>query len=339
MKKEFEKKFRQFQQDLNPVIKKMLLEGVNSEHQSLVSYQINCGGKRLRPILAILTYRMLGGRKKEILWPAAALEILHNYTLILDDIIDHSIKRRGKETVWYKFGISIAELISMDYAASIFNIPSTVKNYSAVLMTISQSLKIITQGQILDILFEATERKNEPYVKQHKYDLVRIDDYYNMISSKTAVLISAACVVGGLVAGACQDDLENVKQFGFNLGMAFQIKDDILDIFGDEKKFGKQIGKDIEEHKQGNIVISLAMSELNKKDRNKFFNILKNKKVSKINLNKAVSLINKTKAFRRAEHKKLQFITKAKINLDKLPCNKWQQMLIDLTDYLSDRLV
>lgn len=330
--------FSELKQKIDPIIKKMLLMNVDSAHRDLVLYQINCGGKRLRPILAILTYKMFGGRKKEILWPASSLEILHNYTLILDDIIDHSEKRRKQLTVWRKYGPVIAQCASMTYAAAIFALPPNINNKDKILNLLSETLKAITDGQILDILFEQSGREKEPYIIKNRYQKVSLKDYYRMISRKTTKLIEASCLVGGLCAGASEKDLRFLKEFGFNLGIAFQIQDDILDIFGDEKKFGKQIGKDIIEHKLGNIVIALTLNSLDKKDKEKFLNILKSK-VNFSQIKRAMNLIKKTDARQKAEKEKEKFIFQAQSLLAKMPNNKWGKILGKLSNYLLERNV
>ncbi len=105
---------------VDPIIKKILILNVDRKFQELVKYPISAGGKRLRPALAIFSCQLLGGKLKDVLYPAAALEILHNYTLIIDDMIDNSILRRGKKTCWAKFGQSMAQCVGIDFAASIF---------------------------------------------------------------------------------------------------------------------------------------------------------------------------------------------------------------------------
>ena len=152
-------------------------------------------------------------------------------------------------------------------------------------------------------------------------------------------LFQACSEVGGICAKANDRKLKLLKGFGFNLGMAFQIQDDILDIFGDEKKLGKKIGKDIEERKLGNIIILLAMSEFSLKDKKKFLNILRKKRISSKDIKEGIDLIKKTKAQEKAYKLEMNYIKKAKQSLAKLPKNKWNKILVDLTDYLVKRKV
>ena len=117
---------------VNPAIEEVLSLDVDGRNKKVVDYQIWAGGKRLRPALALITCQMLGGKVKEVIYPAAGLEILHNYTLIIDDIIDNSQKRRGKPTSWLKFGKSVSQCIGVDYSAAIFQSAKNSKNPTKV---------------------------------------------------------------------------------------------------------------------------------------------------------------------------------------------------------------
>ena len=324
---------------VDPAIDKILCFSVLKNHHDIIKYPISVGGKRIRPALAILTCQMMGGKAKDSLYPAASLEILHNYTLIIDDIIDHGELRRKKQTAWKKYGKVMAEFISMDYAASIFYFPENIKNKEKITKILAKTLKAITDGQILDVLFEQGGREDEIYIVKNRYSRISIKNYFEMIRSKTASLFQACSEIGGICAKTQTKKIKLLKGFGFNLGIAFQIQDDILDIFGDEKKFGKKIGKDIEERKLGNIIILLAMSEFSLKDKKKFLNILRKKRISSKDIKEGIDLIKKTKAQEKAYKLEMNYIKKAKQSLAKLPKNKWNKILVDLTDYLVKRKV
>lgn len=320
-------------------INKILIASVLPKHHELVKYQMSAGGKRLRPAIAVLTCQMLGGNLKDVLYPAAALEILHNYTLIVDDIIDHSEFRRGKPTVWKEYGKSVAENISMAYAASIFDTPVNQKDKNKIDKVLAKTLKTITDGQIFDVLFEQDGREDEAYVVKNRYQKILLSDYLEMIYRKTASLISACCEIGGICANAKDAEIKSLRAFGLNLGLAFQIQDDILDMFGDEKKFGKKIGKDIEERKLGNIVMLFAMEEFSGPDKKVFLSILKKKKISSKDIKEVLTLIGKTKAQEKAIDLEMKYVKKAKLSLAKLPQNEWNKVLGELTDYLVNRNV
>ncbi len=324
---------------IDSVVLKILCSSVYRKHHKIIKHQIEIGGKRLRPVLAILSCRMMGGATKDALYPAAALEILHNYTLIVDDIIDHSDFRRGQPTVCKKYGRSIAESISISYAASIFDIADKRGNVQKCYPVFAKTLKMMADGEIFDILFEQGGRDDEKYIVKNRYRQISLNDYFGMIGKKTAGLTGACAEVGGVCANASAKEIKLLKSFGYNLGMAFQIQDDILDIFGDEKKFGKKIGKDIEERKLGNITILLAMDEFSLKDKKRFLNILRKKKISGKDIKEGIGLIKKTSAQSDAYKLEMNYIKKAKQSLANLPKNKWNDILNELTDYLVERRV
>jgi geranylgeranyl diphosphate synthase type I len=322
---------------VEPAIKRILSASTHKKYHHIIKYQISAGGKRLRPVLAILVCKMMGGREKDILYPAAALEILHNYTLIIDDIIDHGKLRRNKPTVWKKFGKSMAECIAIDYVASVFDIPNEQKNKNEITRILAKTLKSVTDGQFFDVLFEQSGREDENYVVKNRYSQISLKDYFEMVRKKTASLFMACAEIGGLAGGAPAGKIKLLKNFGLNLGIAFQIQDDILDIFGDEKKFGKKIGKDIMERKLGNLVILLAMAEFNLREKEKFLSILRKPRIKNSDVARGIALLKKTNAQVKAQKLAMNFIKKAKRALAELPPNKWNKILGELVDFLADR--
>lgn len=321
---------------IEPAIKELLLTYVDPHHQKMAGYQILAGGKRIRPTLAIISCQLLGGKTQDVLYPAASLEILHNYTLIVDDIIDHSSFRRDKPTAWKKFGQSIAECIGVYYGAAVFQGALKSKYPTDISDLFSKTLKNIVDGEILDILFERIGRENEPYIVKNRPHVITQKDYFKMVSQKTASLIKACCQAGGICAGA-SEKVKILGDYGFNLGIAFQIQDDLLDIFGKEKVFGKKIGKDIMERKLGNIVILLALEELKSKNQKELYKILDKPQIFDKDISVAVQLIKKTNAKAKAQSLSQDFIQKAKENLRQLPQNKWNDILTEITDFVIER--
>ena len=322
---------------VNPVLEEILDNYVDKKFHDLVNYQVLTGGKRLRPALAIISCKLFRGKLKDVLLPAAGLEILHNYTLIVDDIIDHSDLRRNKPTTWFKFGTSIAECISIDYSAAIYEAANRSQNPVLISEIFSRTLKTIVDGEILDILFEQGGREEEPYIVKNRYHNPTEKEYYKMITKKTAALFESCCEVGGICANATKKQLKAVKNYGFNLGMAFQMQDDVLDIFGEEAEFGKKIGKDIEERKMGNIVILSAIDELSKADKKKMLKIIKKNRIAKKDVKEALKLIKKTKSCQKVGYLIKSFAEKAKKNLKILPQNKWNKALQTLADFVVQR--
>lgn len=329
--------FRKATKIVDPKIKEVLGIYVDKKTQKLLNYQIEAGGKRLRPALAMASCLACNGKINDVLYPAAGLEILHNCTLIYDDIIDNSDLRRGKPTTWFKFGKSIALCVGMNYSTAVFQAANRSKNPIKISELFAKTVKTVVDGEILDILFEQSGREDEKYVTVNRYKKITQQNYLKMISKKTAVLIEAACETGGICAKANESQIEALKNYGFNLGMAFQIKDDILDIFGSTKKFGKRVGHDIKERKIGNIVVLYAMKELSSTEKKKVLNILRKREINNKDIKEVIMLINKTKAKEKACLAGERHAQKAKGSLRFLPKNKWNKILDKITDFVIER--
>jgi len=322
---------------VNPKIKEVLGLSVSKETKLLLNHQVDVGGKRWRPILAVLSCLVCGGRLKDVIYPAAGLEILHTCTLIYDDVIDNSTFRRNKPTTWSKFGKSIAECIGLDYTAAIFQAANLSNRPLEVSKVLAKTLKEVMEGEMLDILFEQSGREDEKYVVQNRYKRISQKDYLDMIKKKTASLIGASAEVGGIAAGAKKSEIKALANYGFNQGIAFQIQDDILDIFGKKTEFGKKIGGDIKERKLGNIVILLALEELSSGNRKKLLAILKKKEIKNEDIKEAIKIIKGTKARERAFSLGKRYIAKAKVDLGFLPQNKWNKLLAKMADFTIER--
>ena len=227
--------------------------------------------------------------------------------------------------------------MGVDYLAAAFEGANHSKKPAMVSEIFAETLKTVINGEILDILFEQQGRQEEPYIIKNRYDKITKQKYYEMIGRKTASLAQSCSEVGGICAGASKKQLKALKDYGFNLGMAFQIRDDVLDIFGNEEKFGKKIGKDIEERKLGNIVILSAMSELSKSDKAKVLKIIRKKEIKNKDIKEAIKLIKKTHACQKACDLAEEFAVKAKKQLRLLPQNKWNKALESLADFVVQR--
>ena len=333
-------KLIKFNQLVEPVIDELLTNDVEARNIEVALHQIKSGGKRIRPALVIISGQIFGCDINDLLYPAAAIEILHNSTLIVDDIIDHSLLRRDVPTTWNKYGKSIAECTSFMYMASVFAGLSHANNASKLIDLYSKTLKVIIDGEIKDILFERSGRDDENYVVDNRYKVITTDDYLQMIGQKTAVLLKTCCQAGAICAGADDTQVKAVGEFGFNLGMAFQIRDDILDIFGDEKEFGKQIGKDIIEKKMGNYVILSAISKLGAKDKKVIMKLLEGRSaISDENVAVITDLIKKSDAYDDAETLAGTYINKALKILDNLPQNESTVQLREIAHYIIERNV
>jgi len=337
MDKEVERFFKKVKKIVDPEIKKVLDLDVSKKFHNLLNYQIDVGGKRLRPALAMLSCLACGGKIKDVLYPAVGLEILHNYTLIIDDIIDESEFRREKFTTWRKFGSSVAQCVGVFYAAGVFQAANLSKKPIEVSRIFGFCLKKIFEGEILDILFERGGRENEPFIRKNRFKKVALKDYIEMVNKKTAILLQSSCEIGAMMANASKSQIEALKDYGYNLGIAFQITDDILDIYGKKREFGKKIGGDIQERKLGNILVLFALKDLPKSKKREFLDILKKREIKKEDIKRGIKLIKETKAKERATIIGEKYIKKSKESLKVLKESKWRRILEKIADLIIVR--
>lgn len=199
-----------------------------------VKYVLSMGGKRIRPVLMLLSYGLFKDDVESVLMPACALETYHNYTLLHDDLMDNADMRRGHETVHRKWDANTAILSgdSMLVLAYEHMAKCNPVYLSDVLHTFTETALEIGEGQQYDMEFETRNDVTE-------------DEYIEMIRLKTSVLLACAQKIGAILAGASKQDQDNLYKFGEQIGLAFQLQDDYLDVYGDPKVFGKKVGGDI----------------------------------------------------------------------------------------------
>ena len=194
-----------------------------------IRYALSVGGKRLRPVLMMLAYELWKENGEDVLQQAVALEMYHNFTLLHDDVMDNADMRRGRPTVHKKWDVNTAILSGDNMLCLAVKWMGTDPK---VARTFVDTMIEINHGQQFDVDFE-------------KRDDVTEAEYIEMIRLKTSVLLACALKIGALMAGAPQEDVERLYDFGVSLGLAFQLQDDYLDVYGDPEKFGKKIGGDI----------------------------------------------------------------------------------------------
>ncbi|OYT13796.1 MAG: hypothetical protein B6I19_03285 [Bacteroidetes bacterium 4572_114] len=230
-----------------------------------IDYALNMGGKRLRPVLVLAGCDLFGGNIEDAMRPAIGLEIFHNFTLLHDDIMDDAQQRRGSETVYKKWDTNIAILSgdTMFALAYKYILSGNHKNLPAILNTFTQTAIEVCEGQQHDMDFE---NRND----------VTIRDYLEMIRLKTAVLLGASLKIGALIANADAAHANLIYDFGVNTGLAFQLKDDWLDAFGSEEKFGKSIGGDIVANKKTYLLLK-CLEKATPPDRKKLAGLYQDK--------------------------------------------------------------
>lgn len=308
----------EFHSRLEDVMVQLATRGVRNKTQKLVRYPLDIRGKRLRPQVAFWSSRVCGGTGKDVLYPAAALEILHNYTLIIDDIIDGSEERRGSATLWKKFGKSIAECVSIDYGAMLLQAAARSLDPVGTAEVLALALKKVVDGEILDILFEQGGRGEESYVQKHRVRGVTLDAYLEMIGKKTAVLFEVACELGCRAAAASQQKTRALTGFGRNFGFAYQIADDILDFYGNRRHGGRP-GQDIRERKLGNVAIIFVLKEASLREQAQITRVLQAETSSDEDVRRVLRIAQTTNA-RESSYKLVEtYVGKARRHLDCIP--------------------
>lgn len=220
-----------------------------------IRYVLSMGGKRIRPVLMLLSYSLFKEDPETILMPACALETYHNYTLLHDDLMDNADLRRGHETVHKKWNANTAILSgdSMLVLAYQRMQQCSSDKMAEVLALFTETALEIGEGQEYDMAFE------------HRDD-VSEEEYIEMIRLKTSVLLACALKIGAILAGASKEDADNLYRFGEQIGLAFQLQDDFLDVYGDTRVFGKAIGGDITSNKKTFMLIN-ALNHANEEQR------------------------------------------------------------------------
>ncbi|MBQ8423154.1 MAG: polyprenyl synthetase family protein [Coprobacter sp.] len=236
-------------QDLLPVVQQALdaidYPQAPAELYTPIQYELSLGGKRIRPVLTLMACEMFGCDYHYALDAAVGIEMFHNFTLLHDDVMDKADMRRGKPTVHIRWNENTAILSgdAMQILAymQVMKSPAAVRDVVCVVFL--QTALEICEGQQYDMEFETRQD-------------VREEEYIEMIRLKTAVLLGGALKIGALIAGASDDDARRLYDFGINIGLAFQLRDDYLDVYGDAKTFGKNIGGDILNNKKTYMLIN-----------------------------------------------------------------------------------
>ncbi len=219
---------------VNSFISRLEFEREPRELYAPIRYTLEQSGKRVRPVLLLMAYNIYKDKIEDALYPATAIETYHNYTLIHDDVMDRASIRRGKPTVCAKWGDTAAILSGDTMLVLAYEFLSHVpaEKLPRVLSLFTETAKEIGDGQQYDLDFENRDNVTE-------------EEYMEMIRLKTSVLLASALKMGGILADAPESDLQNLYSYGEKMGLAFQLQDDLLDVYADEALFGKKIGGDI----------------------------------------------------------------------------------------------
>ena len=327
-------RFIRLGQQADPVILDALSRGAPSEFRPALSYHFEVAGKRMRAAMVVLSCAAAGGRVERAIKPAAVVEMIHNYSLVMDDLIDRGEVRRGRPTVRVVMGDSIALLVAMFYREVLDDLIEDLPANRNVRKVAVKTMKEIIDGERLDLLLEQAGRTDR-YLIKNRISNPTFKTYLDMVGKKTASLFKAAGQIGAYAANAETRIVNALGTYGWKAGLAFQVMDDVLDICGE--KTGKQQAKDIIEHKLGNAAILIALRFLSRKDREELKKIVGSERVSTQMLKKARSMVNKTPAERECREIAMKYLEDAKASLSVLKPSPFKDALSDLADQVVAR--
>ncbi len=287
------------------------------------SYILESSGKRLRPLLVILSAKAVGGKSSQVYNAAVAVEMLHNFTLVHDDIMDNADLRRGNLTLHKKYNLNTAILAgdSLLAVAYEFLLKDCKVNAREALSAFTHGLVEVCEGQSLDTGFET--RKN-----------VSQNEYIEMIRKKTAALAQMCCELGAYLVNGSKQDIKALSDYGKYLGIAFQIQDDLLDITADKVEFGKRIGGDLIEGKKTFLFIE-ALEKAKGKDKEELLKVIANKGIRSNQIEKYKQLYKKFGVIDDAKTAIRNYTNKALRSIDKLS-NKSE---VNIFYWLADSLI
>ena len=287
------------------------------------------GGKRLRPYMVIRSCQILKGEVSKAMPAASAVEMVHNFTLVHDDIMDNDEMRHGVPTVHKKFGMPIAILAGDVLFSKAFQVITDSKlSTDATTQLVSRLAKAcvdVCEGQLLDV--KMAEEKKIPVQ----------EEYITMIGKKTAALFDVSCAMGAICATNKVKDITNLSSFGRNLGIAFQITDDLIGVMGDPKITKKPVGNDLREGKKS-LPILMAIKSAKGNDKKIILKAFGNSKVSRKDLNKAVDVIRSLGIEENVRKQALKYAEKAEKSLAKYSGSAKME-LISLLDFVVKRSV
>lgn len=303
-------------------LQKAVVHTFPQELYSPMRYMLSLGGKRMRPVLLLMSNEMFGGGFQNAISAAVAVEMFHNFTLLHDDIMDKAPTRRAQPTVHEKWNSNTA-ILSGDalFVQSVQEMTKCDEEKRSELLNLflSTALKVC-EGQQLDMNFEVRS-------------IVSLDEYISMIQLKTAVLIAASLQIGALLAGAQEEEQKNMYKFGENIGIAFQLHDDLLDMYGNNKKTGKQTGGDIVANKKTFLLIK-ALELADDSHKGEIRNLLSNKQLlPEIKVKLVKNIFDRLSVQQHTEELISEYFSKASETFEKINVDESRKEM--LRDYLT----
>ena len=298
------------------------LKGTPHELYSAASYLIVSGGKRLRPYMVMKSCEMLGGKTKNAINAASAIEMVHNFTLVHDDIMDNDEMRHGVTTVHKKFGMPIAILAGDVLFSKAYQVVSSTSLPSnSVIELVSRLAKScvdVCEGQLLDISMANSEK------------IPSQSQYIKMIEKKTAALFEVSCAMGAICANAKRKDVSNLSSFGKNLGIAFQITDDLIGVLGDPKITKKPVGNDLREGKKS-LPILLAINRAKGENKEIILKTFSNSFATQDDIERALKIIRRLKIEKTVRRQAQSYAQRAKRSLQSYSGSAKKDLLVLLS--------
>jgi geranylgeranyl diphosphate synthase type I len=325
----------QYSQEINNEIKEVLSTIEPDSLKEASIYLTKAGGKMLRPALTVLVSEAVGGSKKDAIRSAAAIELIHTFSLIHDDIMDQDDKRRGMPSVHKVWGEPVAILAGDTLFSKAFELVINSKvdgtslgnesfeRINQTLATVADACVKICEGQAFDMSFEGN------------FD-VKEDQYIDMIFKKTSALIAAATEAGAIMGGADERICSAMYDYGKFIGLAFQIQDDYLDVVSDEDALGKPVGSDIAEGKMTLLVVK-SLTEANEEDKKRLLEILKSTDTSPEHVSEAINIFEKYGSIQHAYDVAIGNVKNAKQLLEILPDSEAKHALSLIADFVVER--
>jgi len=327
-------RFIRLGQRADPVILDALRRGAPADFKPALGYHFEVAGKRMRAAMVVLSCAAAGGKVERAVKPAAVVEMIHNYSLIMDDLIDRGEVRRGRPTVRVVMGDSMALLVAMYYREILDDLIEQSPASGKIRNVAVKAMKEIIDGERLDLLLEQAGR-TDPYLVENRISDPSFKSYLDMVGKKTASLFKAAGQIGAYSAKAEPRIVNALGTFGWKAGLAFQVMDDVLDIYGE--KTGKQQAKDIIEHKLGNAAILVAMRFLPRREGLELMKIIGSERVSKKMVTRALSIVNRTTAEKECKEIAMRYLEDAKRSLSALKPSPFRDALSGLADQIVAR--
>ena len=301
-----------------------LSESINSDINlatEVSNYLVSSGGKRVRPAICILVAKAFGYKGEDLMRLASSIELLHTATLIHDDVVDQSLVRRGKESIQAKWDNAHGVLVGDFVYSKAFQLMASFDN-PEIIRALADSTNRISEGEVLQLSL-----KNS--------DVLVEEDYFEIIDRKTAELFKVSATTAGILCSCNEDEIQSLGKFSSNLGIAFQIQDDILDYYGDENLTGKKLGKDFEEGKY-TLPVILALKNTSPENRSKLKSLFRSRKQE--DFQDVLEILNSANTYEEIQKVFFFYSTICVEELKNVPSNQYRDSLEDIVANLGTRL-